>query len=64
MVSKRGILKVQTLATYPQETTPMKLSKSDVQGKASPIATIRFEEQTLTSFAGLVVFQRFFNQLG
>ena len=42
----------------------MKLSKSDVQGKASPIPTIRFEEQTLTSFAGLVVFQHFFNPLG
>ena len=42
----------------------MKLSKSDVQGKASPIPTIRFEEQRLTSFARLVVFQHFFNQLG
>ena len=45
------------------EATLMKLSKSDVQGKASPILTIRFEEQTLTSFADLVVFQHFFNRL-
>lgn len=42
----------------------MKLSKSHVQGKATAITTIRFEEQTLTSYAGLVVFQRFFAQLG
>lgn len=42
----------------------MKVSKSEVQGKATPITNIRFEEQRLTSFAGLVVFQRFFAQLG
>ena len=55
---------MRILATSTQETTRMKCSKSDVQGKASPIATLRFEDQTLTSFAGLVVFQRFFKQLG
>jgi hypothetical protein len=42
----------------------MKLSKSAVQGKASAVPTLRFEEQALTSFAGLVVFQHFFLQLG
>ena len=42
----------------------MKVSKSSVQGKAKPIEIIRFEEQTLTSYAGLVIFQHFFSQLG
>ena len=57
MASEIGILKVPILATDHQEAMLMKLSKSAVQGKASPVPTIRFEEQTLTSFSGLVVFQ-------
>jgi hypothetical protein len=40
-----------------------KLSKAAVRGKASPIPTVRFEEQSLTSFAGLVVFQGLFARL-
>jgi hypothetical protein len=38
----------------------MKSSRSDVRKKARTIPEIRFEDQRLTSFAGLVVFQKFF----
>lgn len=40
------------------------VSKSAVRGKVSVIPTVRFEEQSLTSFAGLVVFQQLFAKLG
>lgn len=40
-----------------------KLSKSEVRGKASTVASVRFEDQSLTSFAGLVVFQELFAHL-
>jgi len=40
-----------------------KLSRAQVKGKASPITSIRFEDQSLTSFAGLVVFQQLFARL-
>jgi hypothetical protein len=40
-----------------------KLSKTEVRGKAGVIPTLRFEEQSLTSFAGLVVFQQLFAHL-
>ena len=45
----------------------MKLSKSEVRRKAHAILEIRFEKQearTLTSFAGLALFQRFFAAIG
>ena len=64
VVSRPAILMMRTKASHPKETTSMKISKSQVQGKASPVATIRFEAQTLTSYAGLVIVQRFFAQLG
>lgn len=38
----------------------MKSSKKDVRAKATAIPELRFENQRLTSFAGLVVIQRFF----
>ena len=38
----------------------MKHSKSAVLRKAHGIPQLRFENQSLTSFAGLVIFQRFF----
>jgi len=38
----------------------MKSSKKDVRMKATAIPELRFEDQRLTSFAGLVVIQRFF----
>lgn len=41
----------------------MKHSKKDTLHKTQHIPTLRFEEQTLTSFAGLVVFQKLFAAL-
>jgi hypothetical protein len=38
----------------------MKFSRSDVRSKARAIPQLRFENQALTSFAGLVIFQQFF----
>jgi hypothetical protein len=38
----------------------MKYSKSDVQSKVHALPELKFENQTLTSFAGLVIFQKFF----
>ena len=38
----------------------MRLAKADIYSQASSIPTMKFEEQQLTSFAGLVVFQKLF----
>jgi hypothetical protein len=38
----------------------MKYPRSQVQSKAHALPELRFEDQTLTSFAGLVIFQKFF----
>ncbi len=38
----------------------MKSSRKDVRAKGNAIPSLRFEDQRLTSFAGLVVLQRFF----
>ena len=40
------------------ETTTMKLSRHDVHGKAIDSLVMRFEAQHLTSFSGLIIFQR------
>jgi hypothetical protein len=50
--------------TQPKETVEMKCSKSDVHRKTHRIPEIRFEDQRLTSFAGLVVFQSLFSRIG
>jgi len=42
----------------------MKPSKSEVHWKARAMPEVRFEDQQLTSFAGLVVFQPLFERLG
>ncbi len=42
----------------------MKVSKFAVYCKARALAEIRFEDQPLTSFAGLVMFQPLFERLG
>lgn len=42
----------------------MKSSRKSVRRKAHAIPEIRFEDQRLTSFAGLVVFQKFFALIG
>lgn len=46
-----------------QKATAMKFSKSEVRSKTFIIPEIRFEEQKLTSFSGLTVFQKLFEHL-
>ncbi|MGH8217205.1 MAG: IS1380 family transposase [Steroidobacteraceae bacterium] len=41
----------------------MKISKSEVHWKARALPEVRFEDQQLTSFAGLIVFQPLFERL-
>ena len=41
----------------------MKSSKSAIRGKTHALPTLRFEDQQLTSFSGLVIFQRLFEHL-
>ena len=49
--------------TDTKEITAMKLSRDAVRGKARDTLEVRFEEQDLTSFSGLVIFQRLFARL-
>jgi len=42
----------------------MKYSRREVRGKAYAIPELKFENQSLTSFSGLVVFQQFFALVG
>lgn len=42
----------------------MKRSKGEVHGKATDVLDVRFEAQQLTSFSGLIIFQRLFARLG
>ena len=42
----------------------MKYSKSETHSKVHALPKIDFENQTLTSFAGLVIFQKFFTTFG
>ena len=42
----------------------MKISRRDADCKAHAIPVLEFEDQTLTSYSGLVVFQQFFSQIG
>jgi hypothetical protein len=48
----------------PKETVCMKCSKSDIHRKTHGIPDIQFEDQKLTSFSGLVLFQPLFSGLG
>ena len=41
----------------------MKLSKASVRGSARSIPQLRFEDQQLTSFGGIVVFQKLFQRI-
>jgi hypothetical protein len=50
--------------TRPKETVAMKFSKAAIHRKTHRIPEIKFEDQRLTSFAGLVVFQSLFNRIG
>lgn len=42
----------------------MKHSKAAVRGKARSTLDVRFESQNLTSYSGLILFQRFFSHVG
>ena len=42
----------------------MKNSRADVHSKTFAIPKLRFEDQKLTSFSGLIVFQKLFTVLG
>lgn len=46
-----------------EATVSMKISRTEVHWKARALPEIRFEDQQLTSFAGLVVFQPMFERL-
>nr|WP_246395264.1 IS1380 family transposase [Microbulbifer rhizosphaerae] len=48
----------------PKETVCVKFSKAAVHRKTHALPTLRFEDQKLTSYAGLVVFQSLFAKLG
>lgn len=41
----------------------MRIARKDIYTKASALPTLKFEDQELTSYAGLVVFQNLFDQL-
>ena len=41
----------------------MKVSRREAHCKAHSIPVVQFEDQTLTSFSGLVVFQELFSRL-
>ncbi len=41
----------------------MKSSKSQIQAKYHKIPVIRFEDQQLTSFSGLLIFQQLFKRI-
>ena len=48
----------------PKEIAAMKLSRKAVRRKSRTLPRLRFEDQKLTSFSGLVLFQALFNRLG
>ena len=50
--------------TQPKETVNMKCSKAAIHRKTHRIPEIKFEDQRLTSFAGLVVYQSLFSRIG
>jgi hypothetical protein len=50
--------------TKPKETACVKCSKADIHRKYHRLPELRFEDQKLTSYAGLVMFQALFSQLG
>jgi hypothetical protein len=47
-----------------KETTEVKHSKTAVRGKARTALELRFEDQHLTSYSGLVLFQHYFSLIG
>jgi len=61
--SRFGNIVSANQAIKPKETVGMKCSKSDIHRKTHGIPEIQFEDQKLTSFAGLVLFQPLFGRL-
>jgi Transposase DDE domain group 1 len=47
-----------------EQESRMRLSKNDVRSSAHTIPALRFEDQALTSFSGLVLYQALFGALG
>lgn len=56
-------MEVLKQANYPKEIALMNLSRKAVQRKSRIIPQLRFEDQNLTSFAGLIIFQALFSNL-
>jgi hypothetical protein len=54
---------VKNTANQPKEAAHMKLSRRQVRCKTLSVPTVRFEDQQLTSFAGLFLFQLLFTRL-
>jgi hypothetical protein len=50
--------------TKPKETVCVKCSKTDIHRKTHSLPSLRFEDQKLTSYVGLVLFQSLFARLG
>lgn len=63
-VSQLVILEAPHQTNKPTETVSVKPSRSDVHRKIYRIPEIRFEDQRLTSFAGIVLLQPLFSRLG
>jgi hypothetical protein len=63
-VSKLVELEAPHQTIKPTETVWMKCSKSSIHRKTHRIPEIRFEDQRLTSFAGLVLVQALLSRLG
>jgi hypothetical protein len=61
---KVGMLALPHPNNTKQKGRPLKISKSDAHTKARALPELRFEDQQLTSVAGLVVFQPLFERLG
>jgi hypothetical protein len=47
----------------PHKEVPLKYRRSEIQSKAHALPQLRFEDQALTSFARLVIFQEFFARI-
>jgi hypothetical protein len=62
--SRFGKIVSANQAIKPKETVDVKCSKSEIHRKTHGIPDIHFEDQKLTSFAGLVLFQPLFSHLG
>ena len=66
--NKNGLNLVKLFAPTKQpnqrKAVIMKCSKSQIHRKTHAIPELQFEDQSLTSFAGLVLFQSLFSQLG